>query len=80
MGERFRSMINDSQSPPRSANVAVLKPSSSNKEAVAVVMSGMTESQASALVVTQISSAVLSLATSILNTQRSLPVLHLCQQ
>ena len=65
MRERFRSMINGSQSPPRSANVAVVNPPSSSKEAVAVVMNRVTASQASVPVAMPINSAVLSMATSV---------------
>ena len=68
MRERFRSMINDSQSPPRSANVALVNPPSSSKEAVAVVMNKVTASQASVPVNMPVSSAVLSMATSISST------------
>ena len=68
MRERFRSMINDSQSPPRSANVALVNPPSSSKQAVAVVMNKVTASQASVPVNMPISSAVLSMATSISST------------
>ena len=68
MRERFRSMINDSQSPPRSANVALVNPPSSSKQAVAVVMNKVTASQASVPVNMPVSSAVLSMATSISST------------
>ena len=68
MRERFRSMINDSQSPPRPANVALVNPPSSSKEAVAVVMNKVTASQASVPVNMPVSSAVLSMATSISST------------
>ena len=68
MRERFCSMINDSQSPPRSANVALVNPSSSSKEAVAVVMNEVTASQAIVPVNMPVSSAVLSMATSISST------------
>ena len=65
MRERFRSMINDFQSPPRSANVALVNPPSSSKEAMAVVMNRVTASQASVPVNMPVSSAVLFMATSI---------------
>ena len=68
MRERFRSIINDSQSPPGSANVALINPPSSSKEAVVVEMNRVTASQASVPVNMPVSSAVLPMATSISNT------------
>ena len=81
MREHFRSMIDDSQSPPRSANVALVNPPSSSKKAVAVEINRVTAIQASMPVNMPISSAVLSMATSISSTSTittsvvSLPVM-----